>query len=106
MVERTEPAVLTVQRFTTEPAVLARRVQFHERPNGTEFLAVPLAPTVSPAAFWTVSTSTTDAGPEMEPVAVAVLPDTVHRVLVGMTAFALVGLPPPLSVNCLETFTV
>jgi hypothetical protein len=42
----------------------------------------------------------------MEPVAVAVLPDTVHRVLVGMTAFALVGLPPPLSVNCLETFAV
>jgi len=33
-----------------------------------------------------VSTKTTVAGPADEPVAVVVAPDTLHKILVGMTA--------------------
>src|SRR5665213_3554392 len=76
-----EPTVLTVQRAGTNPAVLARSVQSQDFPDGTCLLALALAPTVFLAAFWTVSTKTTVAGPADEPVAVVVAPDTLHKIL-------------------------
>lgn len=103
MVDLTDPTLLTVQRAGTKPAVLARMVQFHELPDRTERLALPLAPTVFLAAFWTVSTNMTVAGPETEPVAVVVPPDTSHETVVGMTAFVLLWLPPPPTVICVMT---
>jgi len=85
VVDRTEPSLLMVQRAGVTPAVLELMVQVHWSLNGTDRVARPMVPTFFPAAFWTVSSKMTVAGPVIDPEAVVLLPETSHEVFVGWT---------------------
>ncbi len=86
MLALVEPTVFTMHSVGTEAPVRARSDQFHVWPEGISLVKVGLVPTICLPAFRTVSAKTTFSGPVDEPVAVVVAPDTLHKMLVGMTA--------------------